>query len=174
MKELVERLAREFADADYAHAYMEEHGNMFLAAQIKAIREMRGMTQEKLAELSGMKQERVSALENVEYDSWTVKTLRKLANAFDTGLQVSFVPCSQIIMEVANVSPEKLQIEDRMSDLEKFHKRRIIGSEGNWKAVARDHLATISVLAPTQPIDPTKVTRWRGLDGYPSGSQAAR
>ena len=79
MNELVERLTDEFSDKEYAHAYIEEHGNMILAAQIKALREQRGLTQARLAELAGMKQERISALENVEYDAWTVKTLRKLA-----------------------------------------------------------------------------------------------
>lgn len=162
MSELAEKLTDEFANKEYAHAYMEEHGNMFLAAQIKALREMRGLTQSQLAELAGMKQERISALENVEYEAWTVKTLRKLAEAFDTGLQVSFVPFSQAIMGVVNVSPDQLQVMPRTKDLDAFRRHRIIGSEGKWKAIDGSHLAAVTPLAPSHPFEPQK--GWQRLD----------
>lgn len=75
MKELTERLVKEFADKDYAHAYMDSHQSTRLATQIKVLREQRGLTQKQLAEMSKMKQERISALEDVDYDSWTIATL---------------------------------------------------------------------------------------------------
>ena len=90
MKELVKTLTSEFSDKEYAHAYVDDFSNMFIAAQIKALRDQRGWTQKELAEFSGMKQERVSALEDVNYEAWTAKTLKKLAQAFDLTLKISF------------------------------------------------------------------------------------
>lgn len=156
MSEFVESLVEQFADKEYAHAYLEEHGNMLLAAQIRALREMRGLKQAELAELAGMKQERISALENVEYDAWTVKTLRKLAEAFDTGLQVSFVPISQSIMNVVNVSPDTLKVVSRTEDLESFRLHKIVMRQGQWRSVDPRYLGSVTPIAPQQPIAPTK------------------
>lgn len=155
MNELVERLTDEFSDKEYAHAYIEEHGNMILAAQLKTLREQRGLTQARLAELAGMKQERISALENVEYDAWTVKTLRKLAKALDTGLQVSFVPFSASIMSIVNVSRANLEILPRTDDLSSLRRHKIVMSSGHWKAIDGTHLAPVQSLVFHEPIQPT-------------------
>ena len=162
MSELAEHLTEEFADKIYAHAYMEEHGNMLLAAQIKTLREMRGLTQSQLAELAGMKQERICALENVEYDAWTVKTLRKLAEAFDTGLQVSFVPFSQTIMSVVNVTRDRLRVAPRSEDLEYLRRHKIVQSGGKWTVVDGSHLAVVTPFAPNPPVTPQQA--WQRLD----------
>lgn len=121
MSELAKKLAVEFQDKEYAHAYVEEFDNAYIAAQIKALREQRNWTQQQLAERAGMKQERISALEDVDYDSWTLKTLRKLASAFDTALNVSFIPFSQRIFDITNLKAESLKVEDRTKDLSKFN-----------------------------------------------------
>lgn len=122
MKELVNRLIHEFMDKDYAHAYMDSHQSSRIATQIKVLREQRKLTQKQLAELSKMKQERISALEDVDYDAWTISTLRKLARAFDTTLQISFVPFSQGIQDIADFSSDYLQVESRKIDLSNFTK----------------------------------------------------
>lgn len=163
MRELAENLVEEFADKDYAHAYMDEHSSMLLAAQIKTLREMRGLTQRELAEIAGMKQERISALENVDYDAWTVNTLRKLAKAFDTGLQVSFVPCSQVIMSVVNVTRDHLKVLERTADLDAFRQHKIVVSGGKWKAVDGSHLALVRSIASHGPINPDPLKGWQRL-----------
>lgn len=137
MKELGERLSEEFADKEYAHAYAEEYGNLFIAAQIKALREQRGLTQAQLAESAGMKQERISALENVDYDAWTVKTLRKLARTFDAHLRVSFVPFSHAILDVVNFSRDRLTVIPREADLDRFRKHKIIRAGGGMESHRR-------------------------------------
>lgn len=162
MSALAEQLTHEFADKDYAHAYMEEHGNMALAAQIKTLRELRGLTQAQLAELAGMKQERICALENVEYDAWTVKTLRKLARAFDTHLNVSFVPFSKGILDVVNLSREHLGVPSRDEDLATFRKHTMINTLGQWKAVDKSHLALVTSFPPQSPI--TLGSGWQQLN----------
>lgn len=122
MKELVETLASEFKDKEYAHSYLEEFSNMEIAAQIKVLREQRDLTQDMLAVLSCMKQERISKLEDVNYDAWTIKTLRKLARAFDVDIKVSFEEISSRILDIDRLSKESLERKSRVDDLESFTK----------------------------------------------------
>lgn len=161
MSELVERLTQEFSDKDYAHVYMDAHASSRIATQIKVLREQRELTQAQLAELSNMKQERVCALEDVDYDAWTVNTLRKLARAFDTHLQFSFVPFSQGILDVANLCRKRLEAESRASDLEHFGKHRFrIDGDGSWQVVTPTQLYAISTSkGPVSPAD-----GWQDLD----------
>lgn len=60
----------------------------------------RNWTQDKLAELCGWAGSRVSYLEGGRYTSWPgLKSLVQLAGAFGVGLQVRFVPVSQLIQD---------------------------------------------------------------------------
>lgn len=120
MKELVKTLVSEFADKEYAHAYIEEFSNMAIAAQIKVLRDQRGWTQKQLAEAANMKQERICALEDVDYDAWTIKTLRKLAKAFDLTIKVSFEKFSSAILDISNINSETLKRTSRENDLIEF------------------------------------------------------
>jgi transcriptional regulator with XRE-family HTH domain len=120
MKELVKTLVTEFSDKEYAHAYMEDFSNIAIAAQIKILREQRGWTQKQLAGEAKMKQERVSVLEDVNYDAWTIKTLRKLAKAFDLTVKISFEKFSSGILDVSKMSSESLKRTSREDDLREF------------------------------------------------------
>ncbi|SJM92055.1 helix-turn-helix transcriptional regulator [Crenothrix polyspora] len=120
MKELVKTLVSEFGDKEYAHAYMEEFSNMAIAAQIKALREQRNWTQHQLAQAANMKQERISALEDVDYDAWTIKTLRKLAKAFDLTVKVSFEKFSTGILDIPKMDQQSLKRTSRTEDLIAF------------------------------------------------------
>jgi transcriptional regulator with XRE-family HTH domain len=120
MKELVKTLVSEFGDKEYAHAYMEEFSNMAIAAQIKALREQRNWTQHQLAQAANMKQERICALEDVDYDAWTIKTLRKLAKAFDLTVKVSFEKFSTGILDIPKMDRQSLQRTSRTEDLIAF------------------------------------------------------
>ena len=132
MKELVKTLVTEFDDKEYAHAYMEEFSNMAIAAQIKVLRDQRGWTQQQLAEAADMKQERVCALEDVDYDAWTIKTLRKLAKAFDLTIKVSFEKFSSGILDISKISPEALKRTSRKEDLIEFSRNEFGRKETFW------------------------------------------
>ena len=119
MSELAENLRQEFLDKDYADAYTEEFLNLYIATQIKVLREQRNMTQAQLAELSGMKQERICVLENANYESWSIKTLRKVARAFDVTLRVSFETFSHTIAEIEKFNRMTLERAPRGVDLSK-------------------------------------------------------
>lgn len=110
-------LLTDFLDKDYAHGYIDEFLNTEIATQIRVLREEQKLTQNELAVLAGMKQERISVLEDVYYDGWTIKTLKKLAEALDVTLKVSFESFTDRIKDVLNLSRESLQRKPRELDL---------------------------------------------------------
>jgi len=134
MQELIKTLTAEFHDKEYAHAYMEDFSNMATAAQIKALREQRGWTQKELADASSMKQERICALEDIDYDAWTIKTLRKLAKAFDLTVKLSFEKFSSGILDVSKINSETLKRTSRQEDLKEFASHEFGTKEVLWSA----------------------------------------
>ena len=77
-----------------------------LAMQIYSLRSTRGWTQERAALETGMAQPRISALES-DCHNVTMTTLRRIADAYDVGLQVKFVPFSSLLMESIIDAPDK-------------------------------------------------------------------
>jgi transcriptional regulator with XRE-family HTH domain len=124
MSELVETLRSEFQDNEYRHAYAEECLNAMIAAQIKVLREQRGMTQKQLADATGMGQPRIPLLEDSSYENWTVNTLKRLAKAFDVALSVKFETFSRVIQDFSAMSRETLQRPDFADDLV-FRSKRV-------------------------------------------------
>ena len=96
-------------DFEYRHAYADEHLNLSIGTQIKVLREQREMTQEQLAEKIGTKQGGVSRLESANYEGWSLAALRRLAQAFDVRLRVSFEEFGTLWKEVLDFNRETLQ-----------------------------------------------------------------
>ncbi len=122
MSELRDNLREEFHNKEYRHAYADESLNMYIATQIKALREQRTLTQKQLADLTGMAQPRIAVLEDVNYSSWSINTLRRLAEAFDLRLSVRFETFSSLIPEVETLNTESLK-RDSFDDDAWFHKK---------------------------------------------------
>lgn len=99
---------RRFQDKEYRETYVEAFLNSYVAAQIRALRESRKLSQSKLAELIGTKQSGVSKLEDVNYSRWSIRTLKRLAKAFDVVLVVKFVAFGEALSEIANFSASTL------------------------------------------------------------------
>ncbi len=87
---IISSLMKDFQDPEVREVYSEEFINMKIATQIKVLREQRGWKQTELAERSQMKQPRVAVLENVNYESWSLATLRQFARAYDLVVDVEF------------------------------------------------------------------------------------
>ena len=121
MSMLDQELINDFQDKEYAHDYMDEILNASIATQIKVLREQQEMTQEELAEKAGMQQARISVLENMNYSSWSINTLRKLARAFDLTLKVSFENFSTAIRDMHNLNRESLQRVPRHIELNQLN-----------------------------------------------------
>lgn len=109
MSKLRERLKKQFQDEEFRNGYADESLNAYIATQIKVLREQRNLTQAKLAELAGMKQARIAVLENVNYSSWSITTLKRLAEAFRLRLSVKFEEFGDLLTEVETFSRERLE-----------------------------------------------------------------
>lgn len=114
---MTKKLRKKFSDREIAHAYVDEFLNMSIATQLKVLREQRQLTQKKLADVAGMKQERISVLENINYSSWSINTLRKLAAALDVRLRVSFETFGSCLAEMENFTRESLERMSREEEL---------------------------------------------------------
>lgn len=129
MKQLFQRLRNEFQDKEYAHAFVDSFLNASIATQIKVLRQQRGWTQKQLASEAGMEQSRISLLENVNYDKWSISTLKKLAEAFDITLNVSFEAFTDKIDDIVGFNRESLERLPRMDDLAKAEQEMINGGD---------------------------------------------
>jgi len=108
--EMRERLLQRFRERRYREGYLEAFLNTRIAAQIKALREARRLSQAQLAKRVGTTQPGISALENVHYTSWSLRTLKKLARAFDVALIVKFESFGKALDEVTGFSEESLAV----------------------------------------------------------------
>jgi len=108
ISDLVKKIKNSFKSEVYRHAYVDEYLNLSIATQIKVLREQRKWGQNDLAEKVGMKQPRISVMENVNYSSWSINTLRKLAKAFNLTLRVSFESFGSRVNDIAQFSRETL------------------------------------------------------------------
>jgi transcriptional regulator with XRE-family HTH domain len=76
--------------------FVDSNVNKGIAFQLRAIRDRQNLSQEKLAEMVGMNQNAISRLESPNRTRPTITTLKRLAEAFDMGLEVRFVPFSKL------------------------------------------------------------------------------
>lgn len=104
-----EKIAQELLDKDDRTDYAVEFGDSSIALQIKALRLKNGWTQAELGERAGMKQSRISEMEDVDYSSWSVSTLRRLAEAFDLPLVVRFEGWGAFLDDVVSFSRANLE-----------------------------------------------------------------
>lgn len=90
-------LVAELRDKEYRDAYVESQIRMLLPLQVRELRKRRDWTQPELADKAGMGQPRISELEKPGERRLTIETLLRLASAFDIGLQVRFLPLSELM-----------------------------------------------------------------------------
>jgi transcriptional regulator with XRE-family HTH domain len=111
MSDLTKILKKAFKNRDYRHTYVDEFLNVSIATQIKVLREQRKWTQTELADRVNppMRQTRISIMENVNYSSWSINTLRKLAEAFDLTLRVSFEGFGERLKDIERINREALE-----------------------------------------------------------------
>src|SRR5580704_8339420 len=94
-------------DEQVRYAVAEDFLSVYIAAQIKELRGNR--TQQEIADAIGTKQSGISRLENVNYSSWEVETLRKLARAFGVRLKISFEEFGTLLTEMDNFNKETIR-----------------------------------------------------------------
>jgi|TARA_B100000315_G_scaffold62977_1_gene57169 transcriptional regulator with XRE-family HTH domain len=106
-----EKLIDELKDKEYRDAFVAEQINVGIPFQIKEIRNQRKWSQTELGKKVHeiMKQEQISRLEDPNYASFTLSTLKKLASAFEVGLMVRFVPISDLVEWELGLTSESLE-----------------------------------------------------------------
>jgi len=139
-------------DAEFRYAYAESFLNSRIAAQIKVLREQRGMTQEQLAELIGTKQAGISRLENVNYCSWKTETLRRIARALGVRLNISFETFGSLLDEVKIFGRKSLERPSPSNDPRLTHPAPIrpkstMGSTGGDAVVEKSDASDPKVLS---------------------------
>jgi len=143
MNQLLERLRESFQDEEARYAYAESYLNASIAAQIK---ELRGeMSQQDLADRIGTKQSGVSRIENANYSSWSIETLRKLARAFHLRLRISFEEFGTLIPEIENFKDDILK-RKRFEDDPVFAKQE--SKEPDKDAAAEERPEAVEPVGP--------------------------
>lgn len=113
MRNRLQKLLTGLRDKARRALFVETQIETLIPFQIRAMREARGWTQKQLATRSGMGQGRISVLESLGYEgAVNVKTLVKLAEAFDVGLIVRFAPFSEIAQWSTKLSKEHHVVPD--------------------------------------------------------------
>lgn len=101
-------------DEDLRYALDEQFLNTYISTQIRVLREARGLTQTELAKAAKTGQSQISEMEG-DYDSWSLRTLRKLARAFGVRLFVTFESWGELVPRMEGFRREGLvrpKIED--------------------------------------------------------------
>lgn len=106
----ISKIWRKLRDKEYRDGYTEAQLSIEVPFQIRAIRKAHGWTQTQLAERSGIPQARISHIEQPGRDPLSLRTLYRLAAAFDVGLLVQFVPFSELVRREALFNPETFHV----------------------------------------------------------------
>lgn len=109
----------------FREAYVFEHIKRHIPFQVRTMRTDREWSQAKAGEAIGKPQNVISRLESPAYGKLTLQTLLDIANGFDVGLLIKFVPFSRLVREYEDVSGEALSAksvtdEDEAKEIERW------------------------------------------------------
>jgi transcriptional regulator with XRE-family HTH domain len=97
-KSLIQRIRR---GKQARAALVEANVAKEIAFQIRATRDKRNWTQERLAREAGMTQNTVSRLEDPDYGKHSVTSLKRIADALDVALVVRLLPFSKYVNQLS-------------------------------------------------------------------------
>jgi transcriptional regulator with XRE-family HTH domain len=114
---MISRLWEKMKDPQYRRAFVASQISIGIPFQIRALLKSRsGWTQETLAEHTGMLQPRISGLMTPGRTRPNIETLRRIAEAFDCGLMVRFVPFSDLARWSEEFDPEWFHVPSFAND----------------------------------------------------------
>lgn len=118
----IKTLWKRLASKNYRDAFVSAKIDADLAGQIYALRDQRGLTQDELGQIALMAQSRIAKLEG-SCEGVSLATLKRLAAAFDVGLQVRFVPFNELIASTVreNLDRPIPAFEDDRTPADGFH-----------------------------------------------------
>lgn len=95
---------------DYRSGVVEETIRCRLALQIAALRESKNWDRKEFAAKLGIKLSWVYRLEDPNEPLPTIRTLLRIAEVFDVGLDVRFDSFANIANDIANLTPESFSV----------------------------------------------------------------
>jgi transcriptional regulator with XRE-family HTH domain len=98
------------ASKEYRHAFVDEAIRTRITAQIKALRDERGLDYKEFAEQIDKKPSWVYRLEDPNVAPPTIPTLLQIAEAFDIGLDVRFRSFSELLEDIATLKPTSFEV----------------------------------------------------------------
>ncbi len=110
-------LIAELRDKKYREAYVASQISIGIPFQIRALRKHRKWNQDQLAEHAKMAQPRISEIEKPGERRLNIETLMRIAAALDIGLQVRFVPFSELIDSSEDLDPDAISIKTFTEEL---------------------------------------------------------
>ena len=102
------KLFKRLKDRKYRDRFISGEIKRLIPFQLRALRASRKWTQAQLGNEASMPQTVISRIENGNAASLSIKTLLKLASAFDVALVVRFEPIDNLIHWVDTMSPETI------------------------------------------------------------------
>ena len=102
------KLFKRLKDRKYRERFISGEIKRVIPFQLRALRASRKWTQAQLGTEASMPQTVISRIENGNAASLSIKTLLKLASAFDVALVVRFEPIDTVIKFVDTMSPESI------------------------------------------------------------------
>lgn len=110
-------------DREYREALNIENVYATVCAQIRALREQRGLSQRDLGRIVDMAQERISILEDPNAETKpTLNTLLRFAAGYDVGLDIRFVPFATVLDRSTRTDEVLLKVDrfdDELPELER-------------------------------------------------------
>jgi len=115
---MISKVIKKLRDPEYRKAFVASQINIGIPFQIRGLLQSRGWKQEDLANRAWMLQPRISALLTPGKVRPNIETLRRIAGAFDCGLQVRFVPFHELAHWSESFNPEHFSIPTFDFDVE--------------------------------------------------------
>lgn len=102
---------KDWLDNEYREAYMEACVEQNIAWQIKFNREKRNVSQRWLAKTIGTQQSAISRLEDPSYGKLNLKSIIKIAHAFQCALSVKLISYSDLAEESKSFTKHSVIVE---------------------------------------------------------------
>jgi transcriptional regulator with XRE-family HTH domain len=135
------KLMEQLKDKSYREGFVFSQMSIPISFQIRALREQRGLTQKQLAEKANMLQPRIVELERPKGKEPNLRTLGRLAAAFDVALIVRFAPFSELVEWADHFSPDTFIVQSFDED-PGFHEREMASGKVRTPTAVRSILSS--------------------------------
>ena len=159
----ISKLWQKLRNKAHRDGYMEAQLSIEVPFQIRALRKARGWTQAQLSERCGIPQARISYVEQPGRDPLSLRTLYRLASAFDVGLLVQFVSFSELVRREAEFNPETFRVLSFKDDHFEKTVRTTRSSEKTFRVftIEDGHSEKAASVTKSATEAPSRATIWQ-------------